>query len=135
MPGERLAQLEKVVDGLRPRFAQAATLLADAAEELGDGAIFHHLTGRYPTSASQSVASPQPIPRSTPDVSGPKTPSMDGAGSWTGVPPSLVNDRSHASAMPRPCGSRGSPNLGTVYGLHRIATCSPPACVQRQQLA
>ena len=28
-----LAQLEKVVDGLRPRFAQAATLLADAAEE------------------------------------------------------------------------------------------------------
>ena len=29
-----LAQLEKVVDGLRPRFAQAATLLADAAEDL-----------------------------------------------------------------------------------------------------
>ena len=26
--------LEKVVDGLRPRFAQAATLLADAAEDL-----------------------------------------------------------------------------------------------------
>ena len=29
-----LAQLEKVVDGLRPRFAQAATLLAEAAEDL-----------------------------------------------------------------------------------------------------
>ena len=29
-----LAQLEKVVDGLRPRFAQAPTLLADAAENL-----------------------------------------------------------------------------------------------------
>ncbi len=29
-----MAQLEKVVDGLRPRFAQAATLLADAAEDL-----------------------------------------------------------------------------------------------------
>ena len=29
-----LAQLEKVVDGLQPRFAQAATLLADAAEDL-----------------------------------------------------------------------------------------------------
>ena len=29
-----LTQLEKVVDGLRPRFEQAATLLADAAEDL-----------------------------------------------------------------------------------------------------
>ena len=29
-----MAQLEKVVDGLRPRFAQAATLLAEAAEDL-----------------------------------------------------------------------------------------------------
>ena len=29
-----LVQLEKVVDGLQPRFAQAATLLTDAAEDL-----------------------------------------------------------------------------------------------------
>ena len=29
-----LAQLQKVVEGLQPRFAQAATLLADAAEDL-----------------------------------------------------------------------------------------------------
>lgn len=29
-----LAQLDKVVDGLRPRFAQVALLLAEAAEDL-----------------------------------------------------------------------------------------------------
>lgn len=36
-----LAQLDKVVDGLRPRFTQEATLLAEAAADL-------HLTGHYP---------------------------------------------------------------------------------------
>ena len=45
-----LAQLEKVVDGLRPRFAQAATLLADAAEDL---LAPQALSGRTPDPVAQ----------------------------------------------------------------------------------
>ena len=32
---------------------------------------------------SCAVVSPQPVPRSQPDVSGPRTPSTVGSGSWT----------------------------------------------------
>ena len=46
---------------------------------------------------SQSITSPQPVPRSQSDLSGPRTPSMNESGSWIGC---RIPDQRHGSQRP-----------------------------------